>query len=83
VVLTFGRFVLPALLIGTIRGQGDHHDDLVLGQLWQAIQPLLASHHAAAAGALVSTTAPAWPASSTSCAPGWLSAQASQAARPP
>jgi len=43
VVLTFGRFLLLALLIGTIRGQGDHHDDLVLGQLWPAIQPLLAS----------------------------------------
>ena len=42
-VLTFGRFLLLALLIGTIRGQGDHHDDLVLGQLWPAIQPLLAS----------------------------------------
>jgi hypothetical protein len=43
VVLTFGRFLLVALLIGTIRGQGDHRDDLVLGQLWPAIQPLLAS----------------------------------------
>jgi hypothetical protein len=43
VVLTFGRSLLLALLMGTIRGQGDHHDDLVLGQLWQAIQPLLAS----------------------------------------
>jgi hypothetical protein len=43
VVLTFGRFLLLALLIGMIRGQGDHHDDSVLGQLWPAIQPLLAS----------------------------------------
>ena len=42
-VLTFGRFLLLALLIGTIRGQGDHHNDLVLGQLWPAIQPLLTS----------------------------------------
>jgi hypothetical protein len=43
VVLTFGRFLLLALLIGMIHGQGDHHDDLVPGQLWPAIQPLLAS----------------------------------------
>jgi hypothetical protein len=42
VVLTFGRFLLLALLIGMIHGQGDHHDDLVPGQLWPAIQPLLA-----------------------------------------
>ena len=41
-VLTFGRFLLVALLIGMIRGQGDH-GDLVPGQLWPAIQPLLAS----------------------------------------
>jgi hypothetical protein len=83
VVLTFGRFLLLALLIGTIRGQGNHHDDLVPGQLWQAIQPLLASPPRRCGGAFASTTAPAWPASSTSCAPGWLSAQASQATIPP
>src|SRR5215208_867015 len=45
-------------------------DDLVPEQLWQAIQPLLPTHHAATAAGPASTTAPAWPASSTSCAPG-------------
>jgi hypothetical protein len=80
VVLTFGRFLLLALLIGTIRGQGDHHDDLVLGQLWPAIQPLLASPPRRCGGRVCIDDRAAGPASSTSCAPGWLSAQASRAA---
>jgi transposase len=52
-------------------------DDLVPDTLWQALQPLLPTpppryppHRPATAADHASTTAPAWPASSTSCATG-------------
>jgi hypothetical protein len=43
VVLTFGRFLAARSAHRHDPRPGDHHDDLVLGQLWPAIQPLLAS----------------------------------------
>jgi hypothetical protein len=44
-------------------------DDLVPEPLWQAIQPLLPTPPPRYGGRPASTTAPAWSASSTSCAP--------------
>ena len=40
-------------------------DILVPDYLWQALQPLLPTHHPATAVVLVSMTAPPWPGSST------------------
>src|SRR6266542_5906140 len=45
-------------------------DDLVPDQLWQAIQPLLPAPPPRYGGLPAWTTAPAWPGSSTSYAPG-------------